>query len=374
MVRPFHRRTNRPPESNLSVPHGAEARSFQIMQDHQPWGTLALDSSGAIVAATARAQALFGRALPVGLAFGALLGDTLDAAAGSLFEQLTQGLEFAAGPAVLWLTLQPVAGDPQIAATVSVVDVSPLRRALDERVASLRFLAHDLRSPQNSILALTELRDADPAAFEACGGFARIAQLARHALLLGQDYLVASAADDLRHHHFVRFDLRRVLRDLVPKLEVGAVYRGVALQLWLGDAEPLWLNGARVFVARALQNLIDNAVHASRQGARVEIRLRVRDAYAELTVRDWAGGLPGLTADGRMTDFAPLAKRGSMGFGLGLQLAAQVVAAHAGTLHAESNQGVGTVFVVRLPLLVRAASSQVPDGIARWRASVSPDG
>lgn len=361
----------------MSVPQRADARIFEVMQARQPWGTLALDRDGAIVAATRRAHALLGRALPAGLPLAAVLGEAVGTDFAALVEALEPGFEFETDDAILWLTLQPVEHDPAIAATVTVADVTPLRRALDERVASLRFLAHDLRSPQNSILALTQLHDADPDAFAACGGLERIAQLARHALLLGQDYLVASAADDLRQRHFVRFDLRKMLRELVPKLEVSAVYRGVALQLWLDDAAPLWLRGARLFVARALQNLIDNAVQASRQGARVEIRLHVRDAHAEVAIRDWAGGLPGLATDARMTDFAPLAKRGSMGFGLGLQLAAQVVAAHAGTLHAESNRGVGTTFVMRLPMLAPApgaAPPAVPDGIARWRASVAPDG
>ncbi|PAJ76541.1 histidine kinase [Burkholderia ubonensis] len=364
----------------MSVPQRADARIFEVMQARQAWGTLALDRDGAIVAATERAHALFGRTLPAGLPLRTVLGDAAHAALAdpaALFDTLEQGFEFETDDAILWLTLQPVEHDPVLAATVTVADVTPLRRALDERVASLRFLAHDLRSPQNSILALTQLHDADPDAFAACGGLERVAQLARHALLLGQDYLVASAADDLRQRHFVRFDLRKMLRELVPKLEVGAVYRGVSLQLWLDDAAPLWLRGARVFVARALQNLIDNAVQASRQGARVEIRLHVRDAHAELMIRDWAGGLPGLATDARMTDFAPLARRGSMGFGLGLQLAAQVVAAHAGALYAESNRGVGTTFVMRLPMLAPAAGAAppaVPEGIARWRASVAPDG
>ncbi len=365
----------------MSVPPRADTRILDVMQAQQAWGTLALDHDGAILAATARAHALLGRMLPAGLPLRAMLGEAAGVAfadAAALFDALEQGFEFETDDAILWLTLQRVEHDPEIAATVTVADVTPLRRALDERVASLRFLAHDLRSPQNSILALTQLHDADPAAFAACGGLERIEQLARHALLLGQDYLVASAADDLRQRHFVRFDLRTMLRELVPKLEVGAVYRGVALQLWLDDATPLWLRGARVFVARALQNIVDNAVQASRQGARVEIRLHVRDAHAEVTIRDWAGGLPGLAPDARMTDFAPLAKRGSMGFGLGLQLAAQVAAAHAGTLYAESNRGVGTTFVMRVPMLAPAAAHDappaVPEGVARWRASVAPDG
>ncbi|TCW83871.1 sensor histidine kinase [Burkholderia sp. SRS-46] len=363
----------------MSVSPWADARIHEVMQARQAWGTLALDRDGAILAATARAHALFGRTLPAGLPLRAVLGDAAGADAAALFDTLELGFEFETDDAILWLTLQPVEHDPEIAATVTVADVTLLRRALDERVASLRFLAHDLRSPQNSILALTQLHDADPGAFAACGGLERIEQLARHALLLGQDYLVASAADDLRQRHFVRFDLRTMLRELVPKLEVGAVYRGVALQLWLDDAAPLWLRGARVFVARALQNVVDNAVQASRQGARVEIRLHVRDAHAEVTIRDWAGGLPGLAPDARMTDFASLAKRGSMGFGLGLQLAAQVAAAHAGTLYAESNRGVGTTFVMRVPMLAPAAGHEhvppaVPEGVARWRASVAPDG
>lgn len=339
----------------------AAASRLDILLNSQPWGTIAFAHDGSVVMASVRAAALLGRAIPAGIGLRELFpeldqlyGPDLPAALG------LQGVEMQVDDTWLWLKLGEVEGDREIGASLALIDVTQLHRALDDRIASLRFLSHDLRSPQNSIVALTQLQECDPEAFERCGGMQQIAQLARYALSLGDDFIFSSVAGGLQRDRFVRFDICAMVRDMIPKLDVVAVYRGVSLQLWQQEGTPVWINGVRVFAARALQNLVDNAIYASAPGSAVRVSLKVQDGFADIVVSDAAGGMPGLPEQGIFTDFEKLPDKAITGFGLGLKLTAQIVRLHGGTLHAESTRGVGTTFVIRFPCLVSFKSGTHP--------------
>lgn len=331
-------------------------KRLQSMLDAQPWGTVALGPDGRVVAASARAVAMLGTPIPVGTALEHVFGFCLRDGA-EPYTALEQGREVELDGTWCWLKLTRVEHDECdadcVAASVAIVDITPLHRALDERIASLRFLSHDLRSPLNSIVALTQLQEIDAATFAQCGGMKQIGELARYALSLGENFLFSSVVGNLQRRDFSRFDLRATLRELVPQLEVAAVYRGVSLRLWLPDERPVWINGLRPFVARALQNLVDNAIQASAAGSTVAISFKQVDAQVEIGVKDAAGGLPGLHQKERIEDFDELSQKTSKGFGLGLKLATRIVALHGGTLHAEINEEGGTTFVMRLPCLAR---------------------
>ncbi len=204
-------------------------------------------------------------------------------------------------------------------AVIAVADVTPFRRSLDERTMSLRFLLHDLRSPLNSISALTQLDASDAEAFERCGGMEQITQLARYALSLGEQFIFTSVTEHLRSRDFKRFDLCVTLRQIISQLEVTAIYCGVALHLWLPDNSPAWVSGMRNFVARAIQNVIDNALRASPRGEAVTVSLRHAGGFAEVLVNDCAGGLPGLLEGERLTDFERLGRENGHGLRPGAQ-------------------------------------------------------
>jgi signal transduction histidine kinase len=338
-------------------------KRLQAMLDSQPWGSIALGRDGCVVAASARARAMLRVPIAVGESIDSVLSFCLHDGA-EAYSALEQGREVEIEGTWCWLKLTRVdaQGDDEgddradpyyVAASVAVVDITPVHRALDERIASLRFLSHDLRSPLNSIVALTQLQELDAATFAQCGGMRQIGELARYALGLGENFLFSSVVGNLERRDFSRFDLRATLRELVPQLEVAAVYRGVSLRLWLPDGRPAWVNGLRPFVGRALQNLIDNAIQASSAGTTVSVTFKLQDDIVEIGVKDSAGGLPGLHQKGRIDSFDELAQKTSKGFGLGLKLATRIVTLHGGTLHAEINEDGGTTFVMRLPSLVK---------------------
>lgn len=327
---------------------------LRALLDGQPSGMVALDTHEHVLFANSAAARLLGREPTRGTTLDTLLRDacgvdeTVD-----LRDALAHGTQLQAGSRWLQIQQSALPAGGEIASSLTIVDVTSLCRALDEQTESLRFVSHDLRSPQNSIVALTDLYESDRAAFDACGGLARIAELARHALSLGDQFIFSSVAEGVHQRDFVRFELRSTMLSTARQLDVAARYRDVTLHSWAPQGAAIWVQGVRTFVARALQNLIDNAVRASPAGARVTVSLELDREFAVVTIADQAGGLPGLAPRDTVDQFDAFARRASGGFGIGLQLAARIVRLHGGTLHAMRNAEDGTDFVMRLPCLNR---------------------
>lgn len=325
-----------------------EARRMHGVLGDLPCGVVALDAAGAVVYANARAPEMLKMDVTLGIDFTVALSERFEMSEVPRTRELAAGRELRVDETTLWLQAGPPGAT---GAVISVTDVTPFARSLEERAMSLRFLLHDLRSPLNSISALTQLDASDPQAFERCGGMQQITQLAHYVLSLGEQFIFTSVTEHLQARDFKRFDLRLTLRQIISQLEVTAVYCGIALHLWLPYDLPVWVSGMRNFVARAIQNLIDNAVRASPRGETVTVSMRLVDGCAEVLVNDRAGGLPGLLEGERLTSFDTLGRKSATGFGMGLKLAVQIVGMHGGALWAERNEQGGTQFALRLPCL-----------------------
>jgi signal transduction histidine kinase len=108
------------------------------------------------------------------------------------------------------------------------------------------------------------------------------------------------------------------------------------------------VTGDRDLIERALENLIENALHA---GART-VRLMLERTPAVLRLRVADDG-PGIPAERLPRLFEPgHGVRG--GTGLGLAIAAATVAGHGGSIRCETGER-GTTFVIELPSAVAVA-------------------
>ena len=137
----------------------------------------------------------------------------------------------------------------------------------------------------------------------------------------------------------VRLDL--VVAEAVNRMRGLAPGREFAVEL-----EPYVVEGRADRLARAVNNLLDNAIKYSPTGEPIEVRV----AGGELTVRDHG---PGIAVDelGRVFDrFQRGASvRDVPGSGLGLAIVKQVADAHGGIVSAANAEGGGAVFSLRLP-------------------------
>jgi signal transduction histidine kinase len=131
---------------------------------------------------------------------------------------------------------------------------------------------------------------------------------------------------------------------------------GVALDIEVEEGLPM-VRGHHDSLARALSNVLINAVEACRADGRIVVRVgraraRGRDGV-EVVVRDTGCGIPPEQLE-RIWEPYVTSKAG--GTGLGLAIARQAVAAHDGTVNAASAVGRGTEIRFVLPVQDGASS------------------
>ncbi|MBU2662235.1 SpoIIE family protein phosphatase [Actinoplanes bogorensis] len=113
--------------------------------------------------------------------------------------------------------------------------------------------------------------------------------------------------------------------------------------------EPVYVD--REMWEKIVLNLLSNAVKFTARG-RIEVRVRAADRGAELTVRDTGAGIPADQLPMLFDRFHRVTgtwSRSHEGTGIGLALVRELAELHGGSAGAESEPGVGTVFVITIP-------------------------
>ncbi len=231
---------------------------------------------------------------------------------------------------------RPTGGD-RLAHQIALLDAASdrmemLRRQRDETLA---FLSHDLRSPAAAILGLVPETD-------------RVAGHARRLLRLADQFVHGLRAEEAPL--------------IIEAVELAALLDEAADQCWetaqrVGGrvvVEASWnvpeLATDRAFMARAVVNLIDNALKYGGEAPQVQVRGWFRAGRAIVTVAD-AG--PGMAPDRVAGLFAPFERAGAErpdGVGLGLALVSTFARRQEGQVRCISREAVGTVFELSIPV------------------------
>jgi len=137
-------------------------------------------------------------------------------------------------------------------------------------------------------------------------------------------------------------DLRALAHTVAQSLE------GTDTPIVVDATTALVIKGDQQRLRQALHNLMANAVAHSPRYAPVLLSLHALRHTALLRVSDLGPGIPPELLPRLFQPFSPGPT--SQGLGLGLYLAHEIAAAHAGTLLVESRRGAGTCFELALPL------------------------
>jgi len=162
----------------------------------------------------------------------------------------------------------------------------------------------------------------------------------------------------------VRFDLHRVIEDVVRLLGTSAEDRGVKVHERIGPMVPRFVTGDPTRVRQVLTNLVSNAVKFTHRG-HVWIRAdRLHGDGIVIEVEDTGIGippehLPRLFDAFTQADTSTTRKYG--GTGLGLSISKRLCTMMGGDITVESAFGEGSTFRVQLPLPAAEPPSIVAD-------------
>ena len=294
----------------------------------------------------------------------------------SVLYALAVALAMAAAAAAGWLAVaffvdRPIAAALAASRALAQQPAAPsgpeelarrLTRAVQQSGERLKEMvmnvSHDLRTPVASLRASLEMlqgldRD-DPVA-------GRLLETVND-----QSTFLADMIDDL--FEITKYDakVKRFSREPVGIAELAdqtlqafaaqAAQKGVNLvnrcEAW--DAEVI---GDGQALRRMLTNILSNAVTQCSQGDTVTLDGRIETDGVMLHVRDTGPGLP---AGDHEKLFERYYRGAGEGLGVGLHLAARIVAAHAGQIHAKDT-GAGALFSIWLPFTPRDPSAESPE-------------
>ncbi len=224
-------------------------------------------------------------------------------------------------------------------------------------------ISHELRTPLSSILGYLELmRDDDesPLSVEQLQ-YLGVAERNAHRLLrlVGDLLFTAQVSSGKFPLTISQVMLGETISAAVLSATPGAVAAGVELITEL-PADELMVRGDAVRLGQACDNLISNAIKFTPRGGRVTVSLEHRGGEAVVVIRDTGIGIPESELDQLYARFfrASTATRNAVpGVGLGLTITKAIVTAHGGELDVESEEGVGTAFIMALPLPQVAVAS-----------------
>jgi signal transduction histidine kinase len=246
------------------------------------------------------------------------------------------------------------------------------RRARQDRDRLIAAVTHDLATPLSVLSAtvyMAKLRGAAELDWSRLidrleTASARATSLVR--MLSDAEWLDSGTLVlDLSPH-----DLRTVVAPIARMMDRFSERHPVMLSL---PDDPVMARVDAPRLQRVIENLVGNAIKYSPDGGPVELSVVREGDEAVIHVRDHGIGI---SAEALPHIFersfrAPEAAARAPGLGLGLSIAAQVVAIHHGRIAAAAADGGGTVVAVRLPLAPPAPPEAVTAGADRAESSAS---
>jgi PAS domain S-box-containing protein len=225
------------------------------------------------------------------------------------------------------------------------------------RDSFLTVLAHELRTPLTALLGNAQLllrraqRETDLS-----DRIKRTMKVIINQAVRLNDMI--SLQLDIARLHTAQLHVERTV------LDVGAVARQVVEEFlpastshtvaYAGSNTPLLVKGDELRLIQVLQNLVQNAIKYSPAGGKVQIQVERHNTAVHIAVSDEGIGIPESELPHLFQRFyraSNVDERQISGLGVGLYVVKELVRLHEGTVSVVSEEGRGSTFTIRLPLI-----------------------
>jgi len=244
----------------------------------------------------------------------------------------------------------------EILGSVTIIDDITHLKKLDEmKSAFVSMVAHEIRGPLSTVLSQIKiLMDglAGELGAKQADILGKISRKVGGLVELTNELLDLSRIEaGLIVQDKQQVQLMDILDSLVGFMQARAKEKNISLSLKKANL-PL-INADTKSMEEVFSNLITNAINYTPEGGKITVVGQVTGDFVDIRITDTGYGiapdeLPRIFE--RFYRAKTEKTRSIVGTGLGLPIVKSIVEAHNGTIKAESKEGVGSTFSVRLPI------------------------
>ncbi|TMG90931.1 MAG: GAF domain-containing protein, partial [Betaproteobacteria bacterium] len=218
-------------------------------------------------------------------------------------------------------------------------------------------MSHELRTPLNAIIGFSEVLsermfgEINDKQAEYLGD---ILESGRHLLSLINDILDLSKIEAGRMElDPTDFDLPTAIENTLILVRERAHRRGIALEHKV-DKRLGMIRADERKLKQVLLNLLSNALKFTPEGGQIDVRARVENGEAEISVADTGEGIAPEDQEAVFEEFRQVGKAAKKveGTGLGLAISRKFIELHGGRIWVKSQLGIGSTFAFTLPLTI----------------------
>lgn len=263
-------------------------------------------------------------------------------------------------------------------AAIAVDNARLYESAMRADAAKSEFLAsvsHELRTPLTAVLGYAELIVAESDDENVRSRVETIRANGKHLLALLNDILDLSKVEarkiDIASE---QVDVVDLLTDVISIMQYRADERSLTFGLTIETEIPQYIWSDRLRLRQIILNLVSNALKFTDSG-QVDMYVRVDESQSapnlEIEVADTGIGISETDLEELFQPFTQFAgmERSAGGTGLGLSVSKRLIEFLGGDLSAKSQLGVGSRFIVRLPLSAKASERIVSPAVKHLEAA-----
>jgi signal transduction histidine kinase len=230
-----------------------------------------------------------------------------------------------------------------------------IETSIQERTKFMNRAAHNLRAPLVAITSMLEviqngyLGDIND---EVRKQLRRIDQRVQNMLLMINELMIlAKSQSRQRQLEYRSLNLKVLADQIYQTFQERAVQKRLSFKVTVPEDLPD-IRGDQEMVEQMLENLVSNAIKYTPEEGRVGMTFwSGSDGTVRIVLSDSGIGIPKEEIPRLFTEFFRASNvKDVIGTGLGLTIVKEIVDQHGGQIQVESEEGLGTTFVIHLPL------------------------